>query len=253
MIARIVIGFLFSAQAFASTMTVVVDPGHGGRDDGAVRDGRDEAAITLSVGRYLAEYLRADKRFKVPLTRPGNETLTLPERARFAKIKNADIFVSIHVNSNPDGKARGAEFYFQNQLPPDEESMFLAHRENSEGAAGTLSYGYLEERRLPSDIATIVTDLLDGDRILRSSQLSKALKTSWTGSKKSKTNSVLQAPFFVLSQMPLPSSLVELGFLTNADDLRELVDPGAQKRMARDLYRGLVAYKESMDKHTATP
>jgi N-acetylmuramoyl-L-alanine amidase len=172
-----------------------------------------------------------------------------------AKTKKADLFLSIHVNSNPDSKAHGAEFYFQNQLPPDEESMFLAHRENSDdGAAGhAIPYEFLEKNSYPIEMTSIIGDLLDSDRILRSSQLSKALKSQWRGSKKSKSNSIRQAPFYVLSQMPAPSSLIELGFLTNPSDLSDLTNPVTQKRMAEDIYRGLIAYKESMDKTHPAP
>jgi N-acetylmuramoyl-L-alanine amidase len=173
----------------------------------------------------------------------------LNDRAKLAKTKKADLFVSIHVNSNPDNKAHGAEFYFQNQLPPDEESMLLAHQENSEDAgSGPVPYDFLEKTSYPSEVDSIVADLLDNDRVMRSSQLSKTLKLEWRGSKKSKNNSVRQAPFYVLSRITTPSTLVELGFLTNPSDLKELTNPQAQKRMAEDLYRGLIAYKESMDK-----
>jgi N-acetylmuramoyl-L-alanine amidase len=231
----------------------VIDPGHGGKDDGAVRSGRTEAAITLEVAQKVAELLRKDRRFKVLLTRDDNRFVSLPERSKFAKDKRADLFVSIHVNSSPDPRAHVAEFYFQNQLPPDEESMVLAHRENSaDGTATDLgTYPFIEANRYPADVSSIVGDLLDGDRILRSSQLSKFLKQNWRGSRKSKLGNVRQAPFFVLSQMTLPSSLVELGFLTHPDDLEALTSNAQQNRMAEDIYRGIVAYKESMDKTSA--
>jgi N-acetylmuramoyl-L-alanine amidase len=235
-------------------MTVMIDPGHGGVDDGAVRAGHKEAEITMSVARKLNDLLRKDRAFKPVLTRESDRGVSLNERARLARDKKADVFLSIHVNSNPDQRAHGAEFYFQNQLPPDEESMLLAHRENSEDGGGArIPYSYLEKNTLPADVAAIVGDLLDGDRVLRSSQLSKALKLSWRGSKKSKTNSIRQAPFYVLSQMTVPSSLVELGFITNASDLSELTGEKSQQRMAEDIYRGLKSYKESMDKVSAAP
>lgn len=238
------------AGAAQTPFTVILDPGHGGVDNGAVREGHNEADITLKVSQQVFALLKKDKRFRAHLTRETDHTVSLNERAQMAKTKKADLFVSIHVNASPDSRAHGAEFYFQNQLPPDEESMFLAHRENSEdGSTGRpIPYEFLEKNSYPSDVTSIVDDLLDTDRILRSSQLSKALKIEWRGSKKSKSNSVRQAPFYVLSQMSTPSSLIELGFLTNASDLNELTNPAAQKRMAEDIYRGIKAYKESMDK-----
>jgi N-acetylmuramoyl-L-alanine amidase len=193
--------------------------------------------------------LTQDRRFHAYLTREDDRSISLNDRAKLAKTKKADLLVSIHVNSNPDNKAHGAEFYFQNQLPPDEESMLLAHQENSEDAgSGPLPYDFLEKTSYPNEVDSIVADLLDNDRVMRSSQLSKVLKLEWRGSKKSKNNSVRQAPFYVLSRITTPSTLVELGFLTNPSDLKELTNPQVQKRMAEDLYRGLIAYKESMDK-----
>jgi N-acetylmuramoyl-L-alanine amidase len=234
-------------------LTVVVDPGHGGRDDGAVREGLNEAAITLEVGKQLFALLKKDSRFKAYITRDENVFVSLPARAELAKTKKADVFISIHVNSSPDPKAHGAEFYFQNQLPPDEESMALAHKENSQGESGGSGpqYAFIENNRLPADVSAIVGDLLDADRVLKSSQLSKALRTSWRGSRKSKNGSIRQAPFFVLSQMTPPSTLVELGFLTHPDDVADLTNSASQKRMAEDIYRGLISYKESMDKTAA--
>lgn len=225
----------------------MIDPGHGGKDHGTMRAAIKESEITLAVSRQLFELLRKDKRFKARLTRDDDRRLSLSTRARLAREHKADVFVSVHVNSNPDPKARGAEFYFQNQLPPDEESMFLAHRENEiDGADEQATYEFVAKSNYPPEVAAIVTDLLDSDRILRSSQLSTALKTSWRANRKGKSNSVRQAPFYVLSQMQTPSALVELGFLTNNEDYAELTNPSAQAKMAEDLYRGLIQYRESI-------
>lgn len=244
----------FSYNLSAAPMTVILDPGHGGVDHGAVRSEQRESDITLAVAKKVFVLLKKDKRLVPVLTREGNQFVSLNERAKIAKAKKADLFLSIHVNSSPDAKARGAEFYFQNQLPPDEESMLLAHRENSEDGVGApIPYDFLEKNSYPADVSSIVGDLLDSDRVMRSSQLSKALKLQWRGSKKSKNNSVRQAPFFVLSRMTTPSSLLELGFITNAGDLAELTNSQAQNRMAEDIVRGLYAYKESMDKTSQAP
>ncbi len=254
MTASILSTLLFCGLANAGApkpLLVMLDPGHGGRDRGAIRSVVYEAAITLAVSQELRGLLHNDKRFSVLTTRDDDQSVSLSARARLAKSKHAQIFVSIHVNSSPDKKARGAEFYFQNQLPPDEESMFLAHQENVAEAGETAppqTYDFLEGNSYPVEVGAILSDLLDGDRIQRSSDLSKMLKLSWRGSKKSKTNSIRQAPFYVLSQMRTPSTLVELGFLTNEDDFKTLTDPAARKKMAEDLYLGLVAYKESLDR-----
>lgn len=244
---------LFSSLASAKPLTVVVDPGHGGRDRGATRKNVFEADITLKVGQHLFELLKKDRQFRPILSRASTNGLSLSDRAHIAKKTQADLLLSIHVNSNPDPRARGAEFYFQNQLEPDEESMFLAHKENSfeeEAPTGkeAPTYDFLDQNRLSPDVASIVTDLLNGDRVWRSSHIVKALKSNWRGFRKGRTNAVRQAPFFVLSQMTAPSALVELGFLTNNEDFADLTNDAKLRSMAEDLYRGLKAYKDSMDK-----
>src|SRR4051812_35220658 len=123
--------FTVACVAHASPLNVTIDPGHGGHDHGASRQGVYESDITLAVAKRLTELLRKDKRFTTQLSRDNDQTVTLYRRAVNAKTRKSDVFLSIHVNSNPDTRARGAEFYFQNQLPPDEESMFLAHKENT--------------------------------------------------------------------------------------------------------------------------
>lgn len=238
----------------AAPLRVLVDPGHGGKDQGAVRGEVLESEITLNVSRLLHKRLESDRRFKSGLTRDGDRFLSLNERAHLARTLKADVFISIHVNSNPDARARGAEFYFQNQLPPDEESLRMAHLLNSGDAeTSAAQYEFLERSDYPVEVSSILTDLLDGHRILKSSRLSTSLKTEWKGSRKTASNSVRQAPFFVLSEIKVPAALVELGFLTNEDDLKQLQDPVRQRQMADDLYHGLVRYKESLDKPRSNP
>lgn len=245
------LALLLPMEIFASPLTVMIDPGHGGRDHGAVKNGVFESSITLAVSRQLRDLLKKDRRFRVLMSRDEDVSISLYRRATLAKSERADVFLSIHVNSSPDLRAKGAEFYFQNQLAPDQESMFLAHKENvaEEGEkVEPISYEYLDKSNYPPEVAAILGDLLDGDRVLRSSELSKSLKLKWHGTRKSKNNSVRQAPFYVLNQMRTPSTLVELGFLTNSDDYQDLNNREVQRKMAEDLYHGLIAYKESIDK-----
>jgi N-acetylmuramoyl-L-alanine amidase len=248
--------FLIACVAPAAPFHLLIDPGHGGKDKGATKADIYESEITLSVAKKLADILRSDSRFKVSLTRTTDDHLSLIQRSQLAKDKATDLFLSIHVNSSPDTKAKGAEFYFQNQLAPDEESMFLAHREN-DLETGTAerdphSYPFVEQAGYPPEVTAILTDLLDSNRLLNSSLLCKSLRTTWRGHGKGKSSSVRQAPFFVLSQITVPSALVELGYLTNPDDLQLLTDPKAQARMAEDLYLGLLQYRESITQRHAS-
>src|ERR1035437_6359211 len=138
MFVKLMIAALFPVSVHANTLNVMIDPGHGGRDHGAVKNGILEANITLKVGLKLFDLLKKDRRFHVQLTRSNDDSISLYRRAQMAKSKKADVFLSVHVNSSPDLHAKGAEFYFQNQLPPDQESMFLAHRENITGEDETV-------------------------------------------------------------------------------------------------------------------
>ncbi|MBX3022197.1 MAG: N-acetylmuramoyl-L-alanine amidase [Bdellovibrionales bacterium] len=241
--------WLSTATAIAAPppLHVLIDPGHGGKDNGTTRSATRESEITLAVSLRLYELLRRDRSFKVTLTRSEDRHLNLAQRARLAREAKPDVFLSIHVNSNPDARAKGAEFYFQNQLPPDEESMFLAHRENDMGDSEkeTRTYAFVAKNKYPAEVSSIVSDLLDSDRILRSSELSRALKTNWR-SRQNKSNTIRQAPFFVLSQLHTPSALVELGFLTNNEDFAQLTQNSVHAKMAEDLYRGLLQYRESI-------
>jgi len=238
-----------------SPIRVVLDPGHGGRDRGAMVQNISESHITLQVTQKLQALLKRDPRFTVSVTRHRDEYVTLNERARLAVNQQADLFLSIHVNSSPDTGAHGAEFYFQNQLPPDEEAMFLAHKENaSQDPPLSREKRLLEDLRgaeVSTEAMTILDDLLTNQRVVRSSQLSKSLRMNWQGSRKEASKSVRQAPFFVLSHLNAPSSLVEIGFLTNPSDLAELLSPAHQTKMAEDLYRGLIQYRESITNRNA--
>src|ERR1035437_6847281 len=153
------LALLLPLPTFAASLTVMIDPGHGGRDHGAVKNGVFESNITLNVSRQLRDLLKKDRRFQVLLSRDEDTSVSLYRRAVLAKTKKADIFLSIHVNSSPDLRAKGVEFYFQNQLAPDQESMFLAHQENvaEEGeVVQPLTYDYLDKNNYEPEIAAIL-------------------------------------------------------------------------------------------------
>lgn len=235
----------------AKPLHVVIDPGHGGADRGATRGKVQEADITLKVSLMLAHLLRRDPDFEVSLTRTKDSTLSLSERTRFARRTKADLFVSIHVNSSVDPRAHGVEFYFQNQLPPDEESMFLANKENQDEDLEKLDFyipDTIDTAGLSNDVIHIIEDLVRNWRIRSSSQLSQWFSKTWTGTRKSKSYTIRQAPFFVVKHSPTPSALVELGFLSNRHDVKKLVRSSYQSQMARSLHQGLRKFKENMDK-----
>ena len=131
-----------SVIAQANPLYVVIDPGHGGSDAGAVYGDAKESDIALKVSLQLKKLLEKDRDFKVSLTREADFNLSLEERVQKAEKQKADIFLSLHANASNDQRAKGVEFYFQNNLPADEEAMYLANLENKmavEQADNTLS------------------------------------------------------------------------------------------------------------------
>jgi N-acetylmuramoyl-L-alanine amidase len=245
------------ASPAAGPLHVLVDPGHGGIDTGAVRGNIRESEIALKVSALLAELLREDPRFKVSMTRTSDESVALNERTRMARDLKADVFLSIHVNSSQDPRARGKEFYFQNQLPADEEAMFLASRENKEAATDETETSVRKPDSLSSnaDLKLILEDLNRNYRIHSSSDLSRTLLESWAsnGQPHKTSRAIRQAPFRVVSNIHIPSVLVELGFLTNPQEGPKLTDSEYQKSLANSLHQGLIRYKETMDKGPQPP
>lgn len=238
---------------------VVIDPGHGGHDSGATRDHGKESDIVLKISEHLKRLLDQDPEFKTRMTRTGDEFVPLTRRAEFANSAKADLFLSVHVNSSPDVRAKGLEVYIQNQLPPDEESMYLANIEHEGHVADDRNFvrneleGIPDAERSPSEVQNILKDMVRSHRIRQSAVFSKNIYFQWQGAKKSRSHSILQTPFFVVSNVNMPSALVELGFVSNPDDASQLMHPQTQKQMARNLYEAVKAYKDSVDKSLSAP
>ena len=238
---------LWSSQSLATQegpvkIRVLIDPGHGGEDDGAVKNGIKEKEITLKVALELKKLLAKDSRFTPLLTRDSDQFVTLGDRPLMAAKNKADIFISIHANSSNITSARGTEIYFENQVPTDEESLFLANRENN-----TKDDTPSGPQGKNSDLANILTDLAHNDHMVMSEKLSQLLLESFQKEFDIKTRAIRQAPFKVLG-VNIPATLIELGFITNDAEAKWLVQKDSQRRMARAIYKGLKAFKEKLDK-----
>ena len=242
------------AIALAAPLHIVLDPGHGGHDAGATRGKITESKIVLAISRHLQNYLENDPRFRVTMTRETHEFLRLSTRAKKANQLGADLFLSIHANASPDRRARGLEVYFQNQLPPDEESMFLAsleqdgHKEDERYLERNELDGIALPSQLNSDVKNMLKDMVRSHRIRESSVVAKNIVHHWSGSRKSLQHTILQAPFFVVSNVNMPSVLVEVGFVSNKSDIQKLTSRSYQRQIAQSLYKSLILYKDSIDK-----
>ena len=241
---------------------IVLDPGHGGHDIGASNDEAMESEIALKITKLVGDRLEKAG-LKVIYTREKDESVSLEKRALIANRAKADLFVSIHLNSSTDARAHGKEFYFQNQVPADEESLFLANRENHEPAsqdlnndrvalaglrqaeASRLPEVSIENSRVRHDVKSILEDLDRSARVKFSSELAIQLNNEWNkaaplaGVSKTSSRSIRQAPFFLVSHVAMPSVLVEVGFLSHKREGARLKQEAYQTALADSLAAGI--------------
>lgn len=231
---------------------VMIDPGHGGSDSGAVSGGVRESELVLSIAQQLEQRLKLSPDFRVSLTRTNDQRVQLHERVRKAEIAGADVFISLHANSNTDARVSGMEIYFQNHLPPDEETLLLAALENQKELMKDAVKGRSAGLSKKNDVAMIVEDLRRSSRVRSSRRLSLELTKNWEFKEKSgplMTRPIRQAPFHVVTRISIPSVLMEIGFLTNKNDREELKRPEIQAKIVENLYAGLVEFKRHRDGH----
>ena len=220
------------AKAFT---TIVIDPGHGGRDPGAHgHRGTEEKDITLKVGLKLRELLKRDPGVRVLMTRERDVFVELEDRARFANGNEADLFVSIHVNSHPQRSVRGIEIYHFGEAK-DQRALELAARENGTPLSSTgMGWEYL------------VADLLTTKKIEASLELAwttkEAMITHLNGDYALVDHGVKTAPFYVLRFTSMPSILAEIAYISNATE-EDLLRTGTFiTRIAESLHEGVAAF-----------
>jgi len=213
--------------------TVVLDPGHGGKDNGATAFGLKEKDITLKFSRKLADRLARRLGLSVFLTRSDDRFLTLSRRSKIAQDKKADLFISIHVNANDLSKVEGLETYILN-FATDRSAMALAAREN---AAADKTISELQE---------ILETLAKNTRVAESGALAQAMhKAAVTALAKDygvRDLGVKEAPFLVLAGTESPALLLEIGFITNEKEAGRLNTEAYQDRLAEGLANGLASY-----------
>jgi N-acetylmuramoyl-L-alanine amidase len=223
-------------QLALGVSTIVIDPGHGGRDYGApgYYKGVHEKKVVLALAKKLAQKIRNQLSCKVVLTRETDKYLTLEERTAIANTKNADLFISIHTNSAKDRRAFGLETFFLN-LATDDEAIRVAAFENA-----------TSEKNI-SDLQTILTDLMQNAKINESSrlaahvqgELSSHLKKSYN---KIKSKGVKQAPFYVLLGAQMPAILIETSFISNPRECKRLTDARYQDQLCEGIVKGIKEY-----------
>lgn len=224
---------------------VVIDPGHGGKDPGAVANGIREKDVNLQIAKRLASHL---KKMGIParLTRTDDRYLKLQQRTRLANEWNAAMFVSIHANALPPGRhATGMEIYLM-ALPTDKDAMQLALIENKELTNG----GGSEASARASDKKTkmllnILGNMQQNAKIGESTSVAEVLFNQ--GKRKGlPMRRVAQAPFYVLRGAGMPAVLIETGFLTEKKEARLLASSNYQEKLAGSLAEGISSYLAHM-------
>ncbi len=214
---------------------IVIDPGHGGHDPGAIGlYGLREKDITLKVSKYLAEELRRSLSCEVILTREKDVFVPLIKRSAIANLKKADLFVSIHVNASPNRRARGIETYYLS-FTTDPEAMRVAAMENA-----------VSNQSL-SELQNLLKKILRNTKIEESRRLAariqhhlvRRLSRKYRGVK---NLGVKKAPFVVLVGTRMPAVLVEISFITNPTEARRLRSEKYLREIARGIAEGIRAY-----------
>lgn len=215
--------------AFVSK-TIVLDAGHGGKDPGAIsRNKLREKNINLAVVKYLKENLES-RGFKVILTRSHDTFLTLEERVRVAKKYNADLFLSIHSNSNPSAALSGAEIYYLSPARLDSQNRAVLLAKQGD-------FGY--KKKLSSEVKTILWDMMLTKNYALSIDVANSLYSTFKNLGFT-VRPIKQAPYYVLRFAYTPSVLVELGYLSNRYEEKTLRKQYYQKQLAEAIALGIV-------------
>ncbi len=221
-----------------SFKTIVIDPGHGGKDPGARgRQGTEEKDITLKVALKLRDLLSKQSGIRVLMTRERDEFVELEDRAKFANGQQADLFVSIHVNSHPQRSVKGIEIYHFGEAK-DQRALEVAARENGTPLNSTgVGWEYL------------VADLLTSKKIEESLELAwiakEAMVTSLNDHYDLVDHGVKTAPFYVLRFTSMPSILAEIAYISNSAEEDLLRNGRFTTRVAEALMEGVNTFLAS--------
>ena len=220
-------------------VNIVIDPGHGGKDSGAVSaHGTKEKNITLAISKYLADLINHSPGMCAHLTRTDDSYISLRGRINFARKKSADLFIAIHADMFKDKTARGATVFALSQRgATSEAARWIAHNENVDDL---LEIGEADSK--DKNLQSILMDISQNETINRSLILGKDVLRHLDNVSKLHHTIVEQAGFVVLKSPDIPSILVETGFLSNAYEEQKLLQSSYQKSIALAIYHGLMEY-----------
>lgn len=229
---------VYSKKPARARPVIVIDPGHGGEEDGAIGvDGVKEKDVVLEISLMLEEMLKQRLRADTVLTRREDIHVPLAERTGLANEKNADLFISVHANASVYKTARGVETYYLDNTN-DRSSLKLAKRENAAFAAGDID-----------DLSFILSDLIQNAKLDESITLAHYLQDQLSDTlgkyyKGVKNLGVKKAPFYVLVGAHMPCVLVEVSFLDHPVEGRRLITRRYKQLVATALFDGIRLFFE---------
>ncbi len=206
---------------------IVIDPGHGGPDNGTQWDGASEKNLVLAFALALRDRMDKSGKYRVVMTRTDDTFIPLDDRVKFARSQSASLFVSIHADALPrhEGDAQGASIYTLSDRASDAEAERLAEAENKADAIGGVN---LTEE--PTEVADILIDLAQRETRTFSNRFAHLLMGDMKTVTRMHKNPLKSAGFRVLKAPDVPSVLVELGYVSNKDDLEHLVSENWRSR-----------------------
>ncbi|WP_374366840.1 N-acetylmuramoyl-L-alanine amidase [Dongia sp.] len=216
---------------------IVIDPGHGGIDPGALGNGTKEKTITLAVAKALQKELEATGRFRAVLTRDKDVFLPLRDRFRVARENGAELFISLHADSHANAKTRGASVYTLSEKASDAEAAALAAKENKSDVIAGVDLTH--ESKV---VSGILIDLAQRETINLSARFAKILVGALKNDTLMLGNSHRFAGFAVLKAPDVPSVLLEMGYISSDEDQQLLTSKKHQKKLAKAITKAISSF-----------
>lgn len=215
---------------------VVIDPGHGGIDNGTQSSGESEKNLVLAFGRALRDKLEKAGKYRVVMTRDDDTFIPLADRTKIARNLKAALFISIHADALPraEGDAQGATIYTLSDKASDAEAQRLADAENRADAIA--GFNLAEE---PTDVADILIDLTQRETRTFSNRFARLLMGEMKATVRMHKHPLKSAGFRVLKAPDVPSVLVEIGYVSNKGDLEHLVSEGWRTRAVSSMAQAI--------------
>ena len=221
-------------------LMIVIDPGHGGIDPGAERGDVREADLMLTFARELQEVLRRAGGFDAALTRDGDYFVSLEARVARARDAGADVFISLHADALAEGEARGAAIYTLSDEASDAASAALAERHDRDDLLAGVDLSRSDDR-----VANVLMSLARLDNAPRSEALAQHMLSGIQNAVgRVHKRPLRSAGFSVLKAADIPSVLLEVGFLSTDEDLKNLSDPIWRQGMAAGIRDGLISWRD---------